>query len=100
MAAISTIAAGIGAAATAVGAYTTYEQGKAAKDAARKSDEAAAQLAKNDPALERAKAEQDAAIAANSKLAARNKARQASSLLAKDSGEGLSVLSGKTKLGQ
>jgi hypothetical protein len=97
MAAISTLVAAGSAIVGAAGAYNAYEQGKAAKDAARKQEEALRNMP--DPAAERAKAEQEASLAANSRLAAKNKARQASSLLAKDSGE-VGMLAGKTKLGQ
>lgn len=56
-----------------------------------------------DPATERAKAETEAAQKTNSKLAQRNRARQASSLLAKpmdSTTSEVSALGGKTKLGQ
>ncbi len=100
MAAISTIAALATAAAAVGGAYSAYEQGKDARAMAKKQAAALKPVVEVDPAGERAKAEADAAQAANSKLAAKNKARQASSLLANDQADGLSVLSGKTKLGQ
>jgi hypothetical protein len=54
-----------------------------------------------DPKIERAKAEAEAAQKANSALAVRNRARKASSLLAKDaSPDALGAGQGKTTLGQ
>lgn len=54
-----------------------------------------------DPATERAAAEAKATQAANSKLAERNRARKASSLLAVDTAtSNVPALGGKTTLGQ
>lgn len=56
-----------------------------------------------DPKVERAKAEADAALASNSKLAAKNRSRRASSLLAKDAAPdalGAGPQAGKDLLGQ
>jgi hypothetical protein len=54
-----------------------------------------------DPKIERAKAEAEAAQKANSALAVRNRARKASSLLAKDAApDALGAGQGKTTLGQ
>lgn len=87
MAAMSTIAlvAAGAAAGTAISALTKPKTPKAPETV--------------DPAIERAKAETEAAQASNSKLAARNKARQASSLLAKDQ-DSIAAAGGKTLLGQ
>lgn len=73
MAAMTTIAL----AAAAAGTIYTVSQANKAKKAK------GADTATPDPALERAKAETDAAQRANSKLAQRNRSRVASSLQAK-----------------
>lgn len=99
MAAMTSIAL---AAAAAVTVGATVHSVKQAKKAAglKKSD------ALPDPAVERAKAETEAFQAANSRLAAKNRVRKASSLLAKpmdstssDVGS-LGAAPGKTTLGQ
>lgn len=94
MAALSTIATVASIAAAAAGTYASLQ-------AAKKKDPKLPETMTEDPAVARAKAETEAAQAANSKLAAKNKARQASSLLAKDQAPDLAALgTGKTKLGQ
>lgn len=104
MAAFSSIIAAVGAAAAAGSAVNQYQQGKkAAANADRMAEEA--KTAAANAKLESAKAETDAATRVNSKLAARNRAVKASSLLAKDSMDStssdVSVLGGgKTTLGQ
>lgn len=95
MAALTTIGT---LASIAAAAASTYASLQAAK---RKTPQMPEAVAGEDPAVSRAKAETEAAQAANSKLAAKNKARQASSLLAKDQAPDLAALgTGKTKLGQ
>lgn len=95
MAALSTIATVASIAAAAAGTYASLQAAK------KKDPKLPETVAGEDPAVARAKAETEAAQAANSKLAAKNKARQASSLLAKDQAPDLAALgTGKTKLGQ
>jgi hypothetical protein len=97
MAAVSSIAAVVTAAAAAASAANARSQGKKAEDTAKR----AAIDAKN----EKAKAEADAAARLNSRLATRNRARTASSLLsgkdALDSATSdVGALGGKLTLGQ
>jgi hypothetical protein len=98
MAAISTIIAAGAAIAGTAGTIANYKQGKAARKAADGQAEKSL-LAERNAKIERANAESQAAQLASSKLAAKNRSRQASSLLAPDAGE-VGVTAGKTLLGQ
>jgi hypothetical protein len=99
MAAISSLIAAAGVAAAAGGAYAQHKQAKSAL----RSQERSAEQQRQDmlkAETERVKAETDAEQASSSKLAARNRARRASSLLATDQGGEPGTAGGKTTLGQ